>query len=129
MNYPGFCRSKPAFCGTAPGVFIDKFSASSYNEVRNNNGGLESMTRGFITIATGREQYYEMAKNLVLSYRLFCDNPLPFAILCDKENEYTKAFDQVILFQPGPRVYFNKFELLRRCPFDETIFIDADCLA
>ena len=87
------------------------------------------MTRGFITIATGRDKYYEMAKNLVLSYRLFCDNPLPFAIMCDKENEYTKAFDQVVLFQPGPRVYFNKFELLKRSPFDETIFIDADCLA
>ena len=37
------------------------------------------MTRGFITIATGRDQYYEMAKNLVLSYRLFCGNPCPFA--------------------------------------------------
>ena len=47
------------------------------------------MTRGFITIATGRDKYYEMAKNLVLSYRLFCDNPLPFAIMCDKEYEYT----------------------------------------
>ena len=87
------------------------------------------MTRGFITIATGRDMYYEMAKNLVLSYRLFCDNPLPFAIACDKENEYTKAFDQVVLFQPGPRVYFDKFELLKFSPFDETIFIDADCLA
>ena len=62
------------------------------------------MTRGFITIATGRDKYYEMAKNLVLSYRLYCDAPVPFAILCDKENEYTQAFDQVILFQPGPRV-------------------------
>lgn len=87
------------------------------------------MTRGFITIATGRDKYYEMAKNLVLSYRLFCDNPCPFAILCDRENEYTDAFDQVILFQPGPRPFFNKFELLKRSPFDETIFIDADCLA
>ncbi|MGM9660074.1 MAG: hypothetical protein ACI3WQ_05710 [Faecousia sp.] len=87
------------------------------------------MTRGFITIATGAEMYYQLAKNLLLSYKLFCDSPYPLAILCDQENEYTALFDQVILFQPGRHPYFDKFELLKRAPFDETIFIDADCLA
>lgn len=87
------------------------------------------MTRGFITIATGAEKYYRLAKNLLLSYKLFCDHPYPFAILCDKENEYTALFDEVVLFQPGEHPYFDKFELLKRAPFDETIFIDADCLA
>lgn len=87
------------------------------------------MTRGFITIATGSEMYYQLAKNLLLSYRLFCPDPLPFAILCDRENEYTALFDQAVLFQPGPRPYFDKFQLLRLAPYDETIFVDADCLA
>lgn len=87
------------------------------------------MTRGFITIATGKALYYQLAKNLLLSYKLFCDSPYPFAILCDRENEYTALFDDVVLFQPGEHPYFDKFRLLKESPYDETIFIDADCLA
>lgn len=87
------------------------------------------MTRGFITIATGSEMYFQLAKNLLLSYKLFCDSPVPFAILCDKENEYTALFDKAILFQKTGHAYFDKFELLKLAPYDETIFIDADCLA
>lgn len=57
------------------------------------------MTRGFITIATGKDLYYQLARNLILSYRLFCETPFPFAILCDRENECTALFDKVILFE------------------------------
>ena len=87
------------------------------------------MTRGFITIATGGDWYYQLAENLLLSYRLFSEKPMPFAILCDRENEHTKRFDQTIVFTPTGKPFFDKFELLRLAPFDETIFIDADCLA
>ena len=87
------------------------------------------MTRGFITIATGNEKYYHLARNLLLSYKLFCDNPLPFAIMCDRENEVTALFDQVVLLEHPLNAFWDKFELLVRAPFDETIFIDADCLA
>ena len=87
------------------------------------------MTRGFITIATGNEKYYRLARNLLQSYKLFCDNPLPFAIMCDRENEVTALFDQVVLLEHPLNAFWDKFELLVRAPFDETIFIDADCLA
>jgi len=87
------------------------------------------MTRGFITIATGDETYFRLARNLLVSYKLYCEHPMPFAILCDRENEYTELFDEVVLFEKTEHAYFDKFELLKRCPFDETIFIDADCLA
>lgn len=87
------------------------------------------MTRGFITIATGKEMYFQFADNLLRSYKLYCDDPYPFAILCDQENEYTAAFDHVIVFEKTAHPYFDKFELLKRSPFDETIFIDSDCLA
>lgn len=87
------------------------------------------MTRGFITIATGKELYYALAKNLLTSYRLFCDDPLPFAILCDRENEYTAAFDQVVILENPINGFWDKFHLLKLAPYDETIFIDADCLA
>ena len=57
------------------------------------------MTRGFITIATGKEMYFQFARNLLLSYRLYSDAPLPFAIMCDRENAYTALFDDVVLFE------------------------------
>ena len=87
------------------------------------------MSRGFITIATGKEMYFQFAKNLLASYRLFIASALPFAIMCDRENEYTALFDDVVLFEKTEHPYFDKFELLKLSPYDETIFIDSDCLA
>ncbi|MDO5153052.1 MAG: hypothetical protein Q4D50_06795 [Eubacteriales bacterium] len=87
------------------------------------------MTRGFITIATGKEMYYQLARNLLQSYKLYCDAPYPFAIMCDRENEYTSLFDCVIVLENAQKNYFDKFELLIHSPYDETIFIDSDCLA
>lgn len=88
------------------------------------------MTKGFITIATGKEEYYQLAKNLLHSYRHFCKEPLPFAILADRENEYTVEFDDVIIFPDGAsNSYLDKLCLAEYAPYDTTIFIDADCLA
>ena len=88
------------------------------------------MTKGFITIATGKEEYYALAQNLLHSYRRFCSAPLPFAILADRENEYTAAFDDVVIFPDGAsNSYLDKLRLAEFAPYDETIFIDADCLA
>ena len=88
------------------------------------------MTKGFITIATGKEEYYALARNLLRSYRRFCADPLPFAILADRENEYTTEFDDVVIFPEGAtNSYLDKLRLAEFAPYDETIFIDADCLA
>lgn len=99
-----------------------------YNQ-RNTRQRVTVMTRGFITIATGSDLYFTFAQNLLNSYRLRCDEPYPFAILCDRENEVTALFDDVVLFEKTSRAFFDKFELLKTAPYDETIFIDADCLA
>ena len=88
------------------------------------------MKKGFITIATGKDLYYKLAYNLIKSYKYFCDDPVSFAILCDRENEYTKDFDDVIIFKEGARnSYLDKLSLGEYLPYDENIFIDADCLA
>lgn len=88
------------------------------------------MTKGFITIATGAEEYYILARNLLHSYRHFCGDRLPFAILCDRKNPYTAEFDNVILFPEGAsNSYLDKLRLVEFAPYDVTIFIDADCLA
>ncbi len=86
--------------------------------------------KGFLTVATGKEHYYQIAANLLESYR-YCtpeDERLPFAILCDQENEYTKKFDKVIIIDNPNFSYLDKIEMLRLAPFEQNIFIDADCL-
>lgn len=87
-------------------------------------------TRGFITVATGSEEYYKLARNLLRSYRYFCKEPLPFAVLTDQKNEQISAFDDVILFRDGAtNSYLDKLSLGDYLPYDVTIFIDSDCLA
>lgn len=87
------------------------------------------MTHGFITIAAGDEQYYRLAVNLLHSYRHFSENPLPFAILADRENAYTAEFDDVRIFSQTRRNYLDKLQMFAYLPYDVNIFIDADCLA
>lgn len=85
-------------------------------------------TKGFITIATGNEQYYRIARNLLRSYRFNSPAPLPFAIICDEKNEYTAEFDDVCVYEHATRSYLDKLEMFRYLPYDVNIFIDADCL-
>jgi len=87
------------------------------------------MTRGFVTVATGREDYYKLAFNLLASYRYHTSRPMPWAILCDEENEYTRHFDTVVLLEGATRSLWDKIRLLDSVPYDENIFIEADCLA
>lgn len=85
--------------------------------------------KGFVTIAAGDESYYRIARNLLRSYRMNTGRPLPFALLADRENMYTKEFDQVFLIPDASFSYLDKLKLADMLPFDNTIFIDADCLA
>lgn len=87
------------------------------------------MKKGLITIATGNIHYYKLAANLLKSYRLFAEKPLPFAIIAEEENEYTALFDDVIITTEAKRSFLDKFLLLKLCPYDETLFFDADSLA
>ena len=89
--------------------------------------GEDMMYRGFVTIATGKEHYYRIAYNLLCSYRLNAGR-YPFAIICDRENEYTSAFDKVVRLDDPSNSYMDKLRLFDCLPYDETIFIDADCL-
>lgn len=86
------------------------------------------MSRGFVTIATGKTHYYKIAANLLASYRLHASRACPFAIICDRENEYTAAFDKLVRMENPAHSYLDKLRLFDCLPWDETIFIDADCL-
>lgn len=84
--------------------------------------------RGFVTIATGKETYYRLAHNLLLSYRYHAKSQEPFAILCDRNNRWTDDFDEAVIIDNPSGSYYDKMRILDLSPFDETIFIDADCL-
>ena len=67
------------------------------------------MTRGFVTLAVGKESYYKLANNLLYSYRNTNTAQLPWTIVCDRENKWTADFDSVILLdQPSP-ILFGQF--------------------
>ena len=85
-------------------------------------------TRGYVTIATGSEKYYKLAKQLLMSYRKYAVDGLPFALICDRENEYTQDFDNVVVVTDVHKSYLDKLQLHRWAPYDETIFVDADSL-
>lgn len=84
--------------------------------------------KGFVTIATGRDRYYILAYNLLLSYRLHSKSAGPFCILCDRLNMWTAEFDDVIIIDSPANDYVDKMRILDLSPYDENIFIDADCL-
>lgn len=86
------------------------------------------MKKGFVTIATGNDRYYIMARNLLRSYRQNCDQPMPFALIADRENEFTAEFDDVVILDQPTHSWMDKMRLLDCCPYDENLFIDADCL-
>ena len=86
------------------------------------------MTKGFITIATGNEIYYKIAVNLLHSYKYCSSSPLPFAIIADEHNEFTKEFDDVRIFNEAKCNYLDKLEMYDYLPYDINIFIDADCM-
>lgn len=87
------------------------------------------MKQGFVTVATGKEEYYVLAHNLLLSYRYHAARPMPFALLCDRENEYTVDFDDVIVCPDARCDVWDKMLFVWHAPYDENIYIDADSLA
>lgn len=87
------------------------------------------MTRGFLTLATGAENYYKLACNLLKSYKISSLNGSPFCILADRENKYTKLFDDVVVLENAKGSYTDKLQMILYTPYDETIFIDSDVIA
>lgn len=85
--------------------------------------------KGFVTLAVGDEKYYKLAVNLLKSYKYNTSNPVPFAIIADRVNKYTQLFDKTVLLREASCSYMDKLTMLNNPPFDENVFIDADCLA
>lgn len=87
------------------------------------------MEQGIITIASGADTYIRMALTLGRSVRLH--NPhLSMAVVTDRNPAvFSRLFDQVIPIRLdlGPPLR-QKLCLLEYSPFEQTLFIDADCM-
>jgi len=93
-----------------------------------------SPSRGYLTLAARDARYLEMAVDMALSLRAHTD--LPVALAADDalagaaRTRYAAVFDEITLvpsrFRHGRAL---KFGTAAATPFDETIFVDADCIA
>jgi hypothetical protein len=88
------------------------------------------MSAGLITIAYGPHKYIRMAEALALSYRRW--NPtLRFCVVTDAANagRLGAYFDIVRLVDPSyGKGVAQKLSVDRYSPFDETLFVDSDCV-
>ncbi len=85
--------------------------------------------RGIITLAFGAPTYIEMAKWLGMSIRLNAPGT-PSAVLTDSSDpELFDLYTHVIPHRPELGNFMEpKFYLDRFSPFDESLYIDTDCL-
>ncbi|MGZ4058284.1 MAG: hypothetical protein ACXVPU_04615 [Bacteroidia bacterium] len=87
------------------------------------------MEKGILTIAQGKKQYIELAKNLAISLNI--NNPgLKKALVTDSDDpELKQLYDIIIPADNSIGIGFlQKLYIRDYTPFDETLFIDVDCL-
>ncbi len=86
-------------------------------------------SKGFVTIATGNDSFIKLAIHLKQSYDFQGQSiKYPWAIITDKENKLLNIFDRIIILKDATQSYLDKIKMLSIPPWDENIFIDADCL-
>jgi hypothetical protein len=88
------------------------------------------MKRGFLTIAYGRASYLRMATGLARSMK-FHNPAVSLALVTDSaDSALKKLFDFIIPLdlKLGSGVT-QKLHVDRYTPYDETLFVDSDCLA
>ena len=86
------------------------------------------MTKGFVTVVAG-DYYCKLARHLYMCYKLFANCNLPFCVITDKQGEQNLSdiFDGVIVKEDFTNTSFDKMFFFTDAPFDENIFVDADC--
>jgi hypothetical protein len=92
-----------------------------------------TLHQGYITLATGPRTYLEMAVNLMLSLK-HNDPKRQTCVVLDEgtslPDEFKPFIDHVAYLSPreGFHGCLNKLRLSELSPFEESMFVDADCL-
>lgn len=89
--------------------------------------------RGFLTLATGRQAFLEMAADMALSLREHTD--LPIGVVTDgplarvARDRFAPVFDDVTVIEERfLKGRVRKYGLASASPFDEVVYVDADCV-
>lgn len=93
---------------------------------------LDLTKQGYITLALGHPRYYEMALNLALSLK-WKDPIRPVCLVHDgalPSGVYEDIFDNLVEMPPDSAFQgcANKLRLDQFSPYEETFYIDSDCL-
>ena len=85
-------------------------------------------SKGFITVAAG-DYYCKLAQHLYMSYKLFGKCEYPFYVITDEagREQLATIFDGVIVRNDLQYNWLDKLLIFTDTPFEETIFLDADC--
>ena len=94
---------------------------------------MSAATRGYLTMAVGKVHYLEMAVDMALSLRGHTSRPISLAadaaLAAEAESRYPSVFDSVVLLEERFLVgRALKYGTAAATPYDETIFVDADCI-
>ena len=95
--------------------------------------GMAGADRGYLTLAVGKISFLEMAVDMALSLRVHTEDPV--GIVTDEglqdviRRRFAGVFDAVTLLPPAFRNgRALKYGLAEASPFEENVFIDADCV-
>lgn len=85
--------------------------------------------QGILVMAHGKQRFINMAKNIAMSYKL-TNIEIPIALVTDSsDKDLKKLYDYIIPFNPAfgkgliQKIYMNEYTV-----FEETLYIDVDCL-
>ena len=112
---------------SAPDLCIDSGAGSAGSK----KGG-SLLKQGYVTLALGDRKYYEMALHLALSLK-WKDPSRPVCLIHDNSQSlerYGEIFDDLVVM-PKLSGYVgcaNKLRLEQFSPYEETFYIDSDCL-
>ena len=99
----------------------------------NGPDGRPPRSEGYLVIATGSQDYLDMAANLAASIRIM-DPGRRICLLHDEaflpSRETAKLFDDLVILHSDPLFpgYMNKLRLYDFSPYQEAMVVDADCL-
>jgi hypothetical protein len=89
--------------------------------------------QGYISLATGNRFYVELAVNLALSLK-YNDPDRPVCLItdsnCFNDAKSIGVFDHVTELAPAPGFFgcLNKLRVSTASPYEESMFVDSDCL-
>lgn len=87
------------------------------------------LTKGVVTVAFGSDRYISMARNLARSIKRNWSGTAVCLVTDSNDADLIQLFDSVVMMDESiGRNLLQKLNLDKYTPYDETLFLDSDCL-